>query len=199
MPKNTSSTNFSRAGCARCRRRICRPRSTICAGATRSISRRCRARPRWTGTIWQNLAADPLVTIGSATVNYPVLSNLGDADAQREMTMGQAVAQAAFRRDVRHFAYPFGDRASFARKHVQMAEEAGFVSAASALPGVVHAEGRTNLHALPRLVLGRTAALAARRCACCCQAPPSRRWRRRGARIGTSTRIEVRDPASTSS
>lgn len=97
------------------------------------------------------LAADPLVTIGSATVNYPVLSNLKDADAQREMTMGRAVAQAAFHREIRHFAYPFGDRAAFARKHVQMAEDAGFVSAASALPGVVQAEGRTNLHALPRL------------------------------------------------
>ncbi|MDB5577661.1 MAG: polysaccharide deacetylase [Bradyrhizobium sp.] len=97
------------------------------------------------------LAADPKVTIGSATVNYPVLSNLRDPDAQREMAMGRAVAQAAFHREVRHFAYPFGDRAAFARKHVQLAEEAGFVSAASALSGVVHAEGRTNLHALPRL------------------------------------------------
>ena len=97
------------------------------------------------------LAADPLVTIGSATVNYPVLSNLKDADALREMTMGRAVAQAAFRRDVRHFAYPFGDRASWRRQHVGMAEEAGFASAASAIPGVVEAEGRTNLHALPRI------------------------------------------------
>ena len=68
---------------------------------------------------WEDLAklaADPLVTIGSATVNYPVLSNLKDADALREMTMGRAVAQAAFHRDVRHFAYPFGDRAAFARQ-----------------------------------------------------------------------------------
>ena len=56
------------------------------------------------------LAADPMVTIGSATVNYPVLTSLKDADALREMTMGRAVAQAAFHRDVRHFAYPFGDR-----------------------------------------------------------------------------------------
>ena len=61
------------------------------------------------------LAADPLVTIGSATVNYPVLSNLKDAAALREMTMGRAVAEAAFRRDIRHFAYPFGDRASWRR------------------------------------------------------------------------------------
>jgi peptidoglycan/xylan/chitin deacetylase (PgdA/CDA1 family) len=97
------------------------------------------------------LAADPNVTIGSATVNYPVLSNLRDADAQREMTMGRAVAQAAFRRDIKHFAYPFGDSAAFRRQHVTMAAEAGFASAASAISGVVCAEGRTNLHALPRI------------------------------------------------
>jgi peptidoglycan/xylan/chitin deacetylase (PgdA/CDA1 family) len=97
------------------------------------------------------LAADPLVTFGSATVNYRVLSNLKDADAEREMTMGRAVAQAAFHRDVGHFAYPLGDRAAFARKHVQMAEETGFASAASAISGIVQSDGRTNLHALPRI------------------------------------------------
>jgi peptidoglycan/xylan/chitin deacetylase (PgdA/CDA1 family) len=97
------------------------------------------------------LAADPLVTIGSTTVNYPVLSSLKDAVALREMTMGRAVAQAAFHRDVRHFAYPFGDRASFRRQHVAMAEQAGFASAASAMPGVIEAAGRSNLNALPRL------------------------------------------------
>jgi peptidoglycan/xylan/chitin deacetylase (PgdA/CDA1 family) len=103
---------------------------------------------------WEDLAAlaaDPLATIGSATVNYPLLSNLKDADALREMTMGRAVAQAAFHREVRHFAFPFGDRAAFRRAHVVMTEEAGFASAASAIPGIVQAEGHTNLHALPRV------------------------------------------------
>jgi peptidoglycan/xylan/chitin deacetylase (PgdA/CDA1 family) len=97
------------------------------------------------------LEADPLVTMASATVNYPVLSNLRDVDALREMTMGRAVAEAAFQRDVRHFAYPFGDRAAFGRQHVGIAEEAGFASAVSAISGVVRTEGRTSLHALPRI------------------------------------------------
>jgi peptidoglycan/xylan/chitin deacetylase (PgdA/CDA1 family) len=97
------------------------------------------------------LAADPLVTIGSATVNYSVLSNLKDNAAQREMMMGAAVARSAFQREVRHFAYPFGDAAAFHRQHAGMAEEAGFVSAASAIPGVVEAAGRTSLYALPRI------------------------------------------------
>jgi len=97
------------------------------------------------------LAADPLVTIGSATVNYPVLSNLKDPAALREMTMGKAVAETAFDRNISHFAFPFGDRAAFRRAHVVMAEQAGFVSAVSTIPGVVEAEGRTNLYALPRI------------------------------------------------
>ena len=37
------------------------------------------------------------------------------ADAQREMAMGKAVAEAAFHRAVRHFAYPFGDRDAWRR------------------------------------------------------------------------------------
>jgi peptidoglycan/xylan/chitin deacetylase (PgdA/CDA1 family) len=97
------------------------------------------------------LAADPLVTIGSATVNYSALSNLRTDDAQREMTMGKAVAETALRRAVTHFAYPFGDQQSWRREHVVMGQEAGFASAVSTIPGVVQAKGYTNLHALPRI------------------------------------------------
>ena len=97
------------------------------------------------------LAADPNVTIGSATVNYPVLSSLNDADAQREIAMGKAVAEAAFHRDITHFAYPFGDRDAFRRQHVAMAQEMGLASAATVLPAVVESKGYSNLHALPRV------------------------------------------------
>jgi peptidoglycan/xylan/chitin deacetylase (PgdA/CDA1 family) len=109
---------------------------------------------RWPWMNWEDvarLAADPLVTIGSATVNYPVLSNLRAVDAQREIAMGKAVMQAALHRDVRHFAYPFGDRVSWRREHAVMAQEAGFASAVSAIPGIVETRGYTDLHALPRV------------------------------------------------
>ena len=131
------------------------------------------------------LAADPNVTIGSATVNYPALSNLKDADALREMTMGHAVAQAAFHRNVRHFSFPFGDHASFRRQHVAMAEEAGFASAVSAIPGVVQPEGRTSLHALPRVAWdGRLHSLRALR-VILSSAPGETRSRDRDLEIGS--------------
>jgi hypothetical protein len=45
-----------------------------------------------------------------------------------------------------------------------MVEEAGFVSAVSAIPGVVETEGRTNLYALPRIAWdGRQRSLRAMR------------------------------------
>jgi peptidoglycan/xylan/chitin deacetylase (PgdA/CDA1 family) len=103
---------------------------------------------------WQylaKLAADQRVTIGAATVNYPVLSNLKDVAALREITMGASVMEAALNRKIRHFAYPFGDVASWQRKHAVMAAETGFASAVSSVPGVVQNAGRSDLHALPRI------------------------------------------------
>ena len=97
------------------------------------------------------LATDPLVTVGVSTVNFVALSSLKDPIALREMLMGKAVLEAALRRDVKHFAYPFGDRRSWQHKHMGMAEEAGFVSAVSALPGVVKEAGQTPQFALPRI------------------------------------------------
>jgi peptidoglycan/xylan/chitin deacetylase (PgdA/CDA1 family) len=110
------------------------------------------------------LAEDPLVTIGSATVNYPILANLKDPAALREMTMGRAVAKAALGRDLLHFAYPFGNPGSYGRQHPIMATNAGFASAVSAVPGVVLADGRSNLHDLPRIAWnGRRHSLRAMR------------------------------------
>jgi peptidoglycan/xylan/chitin deacetylase (PgdA/CDA1 family) len=110
------------------------------------------------------LAADPLVTIGTATVNYPILANLKDAAALREMTMGRAVAKAALGREPKHFAYPFGNRGSYGRQHPMLAADAGFASAVSAVSGVVWDRDRSNLHALPRIAWdGRRRSLRAMR------------------------------------
>ena len=83
------------------------------------------------------LAADPRVTIGSATVNYPRLSNIGDAAAQREITMGRAVLHAALGHEADHFAYPYGERGSFTRRDEQLVAQAGYASAVTSVPGVI--------------------------------------------------------------
>lgn len=103
---------------------------------------------------WQDLATlsrDPQATIGSATVHYPNLARTKGTTALREMTMGRTVIETALNGPCRHFAYPFGGRDSFGPREMMLAQEAGFASAVSAVPGVIRSGGRSNPMALPRI------------------------------------------------
>ncbi len=101
---------------------------------------------------WDDVAtfADhPLATVGSSTLNYPILANLDDAAARREVAMGQAVAEAALPASPRHFAFPFGDKTAFGARDIAVVKEQGFASAVTSVPGV--AKPGADLHTLPRL------------------------------------------------
>ena len=95
------------------------------------------------------LASDQRVTIGSATVNYPVLANLDSEAARRDIAMGRAVLETALQRPVRHFAFPFGDRASFKARDVDLTRAASFMSVVTAIPAMLEGE---SAELLPRLV-----------------------------------------------
>jgi peptidoglycan/xylan/chitin deacetylase (PgdA/CDA1 family) len=97
------------------------------------------------------LSADPLATIGSATLSYPVLSRTLNDAAERELKMGRAVVEAAIGRKAPHLAYPFGDNRAFGRRHVLIATQLDFASAVTAEPGVITATGQTGVMALPRI------------------------------------------------
>jgi len=97
------------------------------------------------------LATDPLAGIGSATLNYPVLSRSGNDVAERELKMGRAVVEAAIGRKAPHVAYPFGDSRAFGRRHVLIATQLDFASAVTAEPGVITANGQTGLMSMPRI------------------------------------------------
>jgi peptidoglycan/xylan/chitin deacetylase (PgdA/CDA1 family) len=67
------------------------------------------------------------------------------------MAMGRAVIQSAVRRELSHFAYPFGKSGSFDARHMSMAKQGGFATAVSAMRGAIKADGRSNPYALPRI------------------------------------------------
>jgi peptidoglycan/xylan/chitin deacetylase (PgdA/CDA1 family) len=103
---------------------------------------------------WQEIAtiaADPLATIGSATVSYPVLSRLDRQSSERELRMGQAVVEAALGRRAPHLAYPHGDRDALGRREILLAGDLGFATAVTTEPGVIGAAEAANLLSLPRI------------------------------------------------
>lgn len=108
----------------------------------------------------QQLAADPLATIGSATVTGAALSRRNAARAEQEMRMGRAVLEAALGRPVPHFAFPGGLAETVGRRDVIAAAACGFATAVTAGHRPLMAGDELRLHALPRLSIdGRYATL----------------------------------------
>ena len=99
------------------------------------------------------LAADPLVTIGAHTVNHYMLAKLGEDAVRSEMRESAAVLEAALGKRPQHFSYPFGDAGSAGPREFAIARALGFKTAVTTRPGMLFAEHREHLMALPRISL----------------------------------------------
>jgi peptidoglycan/xylan/chitin deacetylase (PgdA/CDA1 family) len=99
------------------------------------------------------LATDPLVTIGAHTVNHVALKKVDEGRARTEMQESVDMIEAAVGIRPRHFAYPYGHRAEAGPREFRIASELGFKTAVTTRPGVLFAEHRDYLTALPRIML----------------------------------------------
>jgi peptidoglycan/xylan/chitin deacetylase (PgdA/CDA1 family) len=99
------------------------------------------------------LAADPLVTIGSHTVNHTLLAKASEDVARRELVDGRSAVETRIGRPVEHLAYPYGGRDAAGEREFRLATELGFKTAVTTRPGVLFAQHRHHMTALPRLSL----------------------------------------------
>jgi peptidoglycan/xylan/chitin deacetylase (PgdA/CDA1 family) len=97
--------------------------------------------------------------IGAHTSSHPILANVADDDARREIAASRSTLEAILQERVGLFAYPNGKRGSdYLPRHVAMVRELGFDAAVSTQPGVACAA--TDPMELPRFTpwdRGRTA------------------------------------------
>jgi peptidoglycan/xylan/chitin deacetylase (PgdA/CDA1 family) len=99
------------------------------------------------------LAADPLVTIGAQSVNYPILAKLPEAKVRFEMTQSRSVIESAVGVRPQYFAYPFSQKGAAGPREFEIADELGFKAALTSRPGAVRTRHASRLMALPRLSL----------------------------------------------
>ncbi len=100
-----------------------------------------------------DLAAHPLVTIGAHTVDHPMLGALSEAEAEYQMAESRRRIGERIGVRPQHFAYPYGDPASAGPREFALAARLGFATAVTTRPGVLFAEHRDHLSALPRVSL----------------------------------------------
>lgn len=74
----------------------------------------------------EELAADPLVEIGSHTVSHPRVSILSPEDARYELFYSRERLQEKLKVPVTHFAFPFGRKKDCGPRDFEIAREAGY-------------------------------------------------------------------------
>jgi peptidoglycan/xylan/chitin deacetylase (PgdA/CDA1 family) len=99
------------------------------------------------------LARHHLVTIGAHTTSHRALSTLEPEEIRREMADNRAFLQQLLDREVRHFAYPYGDARSYGAREIALAGEGGFASAVTTEASPVFPAHRRCAQALPRVAV----------------------------------------------
>lgn len=97
------------------------------------------------------LAADPLITIGAHTVSHPFLAKCDAEAARSEMTESRFMIEARLGVRPGHFAYPVGAPDAAGPREFALAAQVGYKTAVTTRPGVVFADHRDHLTALPRI------------------------------------------------
>ncbi len=103
---------------------------------------------------WDEIAAmgrHPLCAVGVHTLTHPRLAKLDAVSARRELAESKAIIEARVGRPARHLAYPVGDATSAGARDFALAADLGFATGVTTRKGMIFAEHRRQLTALPRL------------------------------------------------
>jgi peptidoglycan/xylan/chitin deacetylase (PgdA/CDA1 family) len=113
---------------------------------------RCRAEAMDWGEL-RRIAADPLCTIGAHTIHHYALAKLDREEVLEELNGSRDRIAAELGAAPRFFAYPYGDATSAGARDFDLVREAGFEAAVTTRKGVIFADHRHHLTALPRVTL----------------------------------------------
>ena len=99
----------------------------------------------------EQIAQDPLCTLGAHTMGHYAVAQLETARARAEMQESRLRLEHLTGQPTEHFAYPYGYASAAGPRDFALAKELGFKTAVTTRHGVVYAEDRANLHSLPRI------------------------------------------------
>lgn len=120
------------------------------------ISIPLQAPPKYAACSWDELremADSGLMEIGSHTATHPILSSISDEESWLELTYSRRQIEENVRREVRSFCYPNGMPGDFRPSQVRQVEQAGYICAVVAQPGMVGL--RSDRYQLPRIGMTR--------------------------------------------
>jgi peptidoglycan/xylan/chitin deacetylase (PgdA/CDA1 family) len=94
---------------------------------------------------------EPLLEIGGHTTTHARLASLDEASASDDIRRNKTQLEQLTDREIRHFAYPYGDAASCGAREFRLAEAAGFETAVTSRIGNLFTDHLQHRWCLPRL------------------------------------------------
>ena len=101
----------------------------------------------------RDFAQDPLVSVGAHTNSHLALAKLTAEAARKEITGSIARIERELGKPCRHFSYPYGCETSAGEREFAFVNGLGLATAVTTRKGLLHADGKTDFAALPRLSL----------------------------------------------
>ena len=98
----------------------------------------------------QAIDKDPLIEIGGHTISHPLLRNLTDEEAYREIVQNKKDLENLLDHSVEIFAYPFGNVQACGEREFALAQKAGYKVAVTTRDGNIFAAHKDHMTALPR-------------------------------------------------
>lgn len=112
---------------------------------------------------WEQLkemVGDPLVTIGSHSVNHHALSRLGSFEARNEIAESKRRLEEVLGVEIGHFSYPYGRAHEAGRREFEMVIRSGYKTATTGVKGNLFPEHGGRLAHLPRYCVGSNCSAA---------------------------------------
>ena len=101
----------------------------------------------------QEMAKDPLVTIGAHTLGHHNFKCLTDDEIRAEVEGSRKIIADKLGRPVKHFAYPFGGPAAIGQREADLVKEMGFATVVTTRQANVMPAHRGTPNLLPRITL----------------------------------------------
>ncbi len=98
----------------------------------------------------RRLAASPLVTIGGHTTTHRPVASLSAEEARKDVAENRTYLQEVTGREIRHFAFPYGDAAACGPRDAGIVQDLGFATAASTHVGSLFPDHAAWPFMLPR-------------------------------------------------
>jgi peptidoglycan/xylan/chitin deacetylase (PgdA/CDA1 family) len=114
---------------------------------------RIRAMTKALSLTWEQiieLSMDPLVTIGSHTVNHLPLDCIPYDQAMYEILESKRIIESRTNTSVRHFCYPLG---SYGQKEIEIVGKCGYATATTIKMANIQKENLEYPYALPRIMI----------------------------------------------